>query len=165
MTARQEKEREREMAANGIDDGLLDVAVIGGSQAGLAMAWHLARRAPAVCGAGRRPRAWAHLALPVGLADPVHPCPVQRPARNAIPGRAWHLPGKDAVAAYLQAYATAFDLPARLNARVTDLAPDPGGLRGPHRRRQVLRPARWWSRPGRSRSPLRHQPARGWTVR
>ena len=31
------------MGANGTKDGLLDAAVIGGSQAGLAMAWHLAR--------------------------------------------------------------------------------------------------------------------------
>ena len=30
--------------ASGAGDELLDVAVIGGSQAGLAMAWHLARQ-------------------------------------------------------------------------------------------------------------------------
>jgi glycine/D-amino acid oxidase-like deaminating enzyme len=40
MTARPEKAT----AAHGTADGLLDVAVIGGGQAGLAMAWHLARR-------------------------------------------------------------------------------------------------------------------------
>src|SRR2546423_12735566 len=44
MTARQEKEGEEAMTANGANDGLLDVAVIGGSQAGLAMAWYLARQ-------------------------------------------------------------------------------------------------------------------------
>ena len=44
MTARQEKEAEEAMAANRVNDGLLDVAVVGGGQAGLAMAWHLARQ-------------------------------------------------------------------------------------------------------------------------
>jgi len=44
MTARQEKETEQAMAASGTNDGLLDVAVIGGGQAGLAIAWHLARQ-------------------------------------------------------------------------------------------------------------------------
>jgi cation diffusion facilitator CzcD-associated flavoprotein CzcO len=37
--------REDDLAgASGADDELLDVVVIGGSQAGLAMAWHLARQ-------------------------------------------------------------------------------------------------------------------------
>ena len=43
MTARLEEETEKAMAVNGTADWPLDVAVIGGGQAGLAMAWHLAR--------------------------------------------------------------------------------------------------------------------------
>src|SRR5262249_23731352 len=39
-----------------------------------------------------------------------------------FPGPPDTYPGKDPVAGYLQAYAAAFDLPVRLNARVTDLA-------------------------------------------
>jgi putative flavoprotein involved in K+ transport len=64
---------------------LLDVVVVGSSQAGLAMAWHLAQ-------AGLR-----------------------------FPAPADTYPTKDPVADYLQAYAAAFDLPVRLDARVTDL--------------------------------------------
>jgi cation diffusion facilitator CzcD-associated flavoprotein CzcO len=40
MTRREEQAMQHNMAG----DRLLDVAVVGGSQAGLAMAWHLARQ-------------------------------------------------------------------------------------------------------------------------
>src|SRR2546425_12425518 len=50
----------------------------------------------------------------------VHPNPL-RPARHGLPGPPDTYPGKDAVAGYLRAYAAAFDLPVRLNARVIDL--------------------------------------------
>ena len=45
--------------ASGAGDELLDVVVIGGSQAGLAMAWHLARQHPVM----RSRRRWLHLPL------------------------------------------------------------------------------------------------------
>jgi putative flavoprotein involved in K+ transport len=123
MTAREEREeREEAMAANGAQDGLLDAIVIGGSQAGLAMSWHLARRhlrfvvldaAPKI-GHTWRSR-WDSLTLFT---------PAQHDALPgmAFPGRPDTYPTKDPVAGYLQAYAAAFDLPVRLNARVTDLA-------------------------------------------
>ena len=51
MTAR----NDAPAGAVGPDDELLDVIVVGGSQAGLAMAWHLAREQPAVRRPGGRP--------------------------------------------------------------------------------------------------------------
>jgi len=102
-------------------DELLDVIVIGGSQAGLAMAWHLARH---------------HLRFTVLEAGPEightwrsrwDSLTLFTPAQhNALPGMPFPgppdtYPTKDPVAGYLKAYAAAFDLPVRLNARVIDL--------------------------------------------
>src|SRR5256714_10121752 len=122
MTARQEKEGEEAMTANGANDGLLDVAVIGGSQAGLAMAWHLARQhlrfvvleAGPEIGHTWRAR-WDSLTLFT---------PAQHDALPGMPfpGRPDTYPTKDPVANYLQAYAAAFNLPVRLNARVIHLS-------------------------------------------
>jgi putative flavoprotein involved in K+ transport len=121
MTARQEKQAEEAMTANGTDDGLLDVAVIGGGQAGLAMAWHLARQHLrfAVLEAGPelghtwRSR-WDSLTL-------FTPTQYSSLPGMPFPGTPDTYPGKDAAADYLQAYAAAFSLPVRLNARVTQL--------------------------------------------
>ena len=44
MTARNATETGKAMIAPGARDDLLDVVVIGGGQAGLAMAWHLAHK-------------------------------------------------------------------------------------------------------------------------
>ena len=122
MSARQEKEGEPATAANGTHDGLLDAIVIGGSQAGLAMAWHLARQhvrfvvleaAPEI-GHTWRSR-WDSLTLFT---------PAQHDALPGMPfpARPDTYPTKEPVAGYLQDYAAAFDLPVRLNTRVTDLA-------------------------------------------
>ena len=102
-------------------DQRLDVVVVGGSQAGLAMAWHLAQQglrfvvleAGPALGHSWRSR-WDSLKL-------------FTPAQyDALPGMAFPAPAdtyptKDPVADYLQAYAAAFDLPVRLNAKVTEL--------------------------------------------
>ena len=110
------------MTGNGIRNNLLDAVVIGGSQAGLAMARHLAREnlrftvleAGPELGHTWRSR-WDSLQLFT---------PTQYDALPGLPfpGPPDAYPGKDAVASYLQAYAAAFDLPVRLNARVIDLS-------------------------------------------
>src|SRR4029450_9399444 len=98
-----------------------DVVVIGGSQAGLAVGYHLARRglrfvildAGPEIGLVWRSR-WDSLTL-------------FTPAQySGLPGKAFPLPkdtypSKDDAASYLHSYVSAFDLPVRLNAKVTSL--------------------------------------------
>jgi putative flavoprotein involved in K+ transport len=105
----------------------LDVLVIGGGQAGLAMGYHLAQRrlsfqivdTGAEIGGTWRSR-WDSLQLfTSGRYDslPGLPFPVTPAA----------YPGKDDVANYLQAYAARFELPVRLNTKVTSLTRVDGG--------------------------------------
>jgi putative flavoprotein involved in K+ transport len=100
----------------------LDVLVIGGGQAGLAMGYQLAQRdlrflivdsGPEV-GHVWRSR-WDSLQLfTSGRYDNLPGLP--------FPAAADTYPGKDQVADYLQAYADAFELPVRLNTTVTSMA-------------------------------------------
>jgi putative flavoprotein involved in K+ transport len=100
---------------------VLDVVVIGGSQAGLAMAWHLAQQGLrfVVLEAGPElGHTWRNRWDSLKLFTPAQ--------YDALPGMAFPAPAdtyptKDPVADYLQAYAKAFDLPVRLNAKVTEL--------------------------------------------
>jgi putative flavoprotein involved in K+ transport len=106
---------------NRASDELLDVVVIGGSQAGLATAWQLARRnlrfvvldAGPELGDTWRSR-WDSLTL-------FTPTQYDALPGMAFPGPPDTYPGKDAVAGYFKAYAAAFNLPVRLNSRVTRL--------------------------------------------
>jgi putative flavoprotein involved in K+ transport len=99
----------------------LDVVVVGGSQAGLAMAWHLAQqglRFVVLEAAPELGHTWRSRWDSLKLFTPAQ--------YDALPGMAFPAPPdtyptKDPVADYLQAYAAAFDLPIRLNAQVTDL--------------------------------------------
>jgi putative flavoprotein involved in K+ transport len=114
------KEEETRTIRAGV--GLLDVVVVGGSQAGLAMAWHLARHglrfvvleAGPEVGHVWRSR-WDSLTL-------FTPAQYDALPGMPFPGQADTYPGKDAVVGYLQAYAATFHLPIRLNARVTHLS-------------------------------------------
>jgi putative flavoprotein involved in K+ transport len=106
---------------SGIGSTSFDVVVIGGSQAGLAVGYHLAQRglrfvildAESETGLVWRSR-WDSLTL-------------FTPAQySGLPGMAFPspkdmYPSKDDVAAYLHSYVSAFDLPVRLNAEVTSI--------------------------------------------
>ena len=102
-------------------DAVLDVVVVGGSQAGLAMAWHLAqqgRRFVVLEAASELGQVWRSRWDSLKLFTPAQ--------YDALPGMAFPAPAdtyptKDPVADYLQAYAAAFDLPVRLKAKVTEL--------------------------------------------
>lgn len=103
------------------DDRQLDVVIVGAGQAGLAMAWQLAQRklrfvvleAASEVGHVWRSR-WDSLKLfTPAQYDGLPGMPFPAPADT--------YPTKDPVADYLRAYAEAFDLPVRLNARVTQL--------------------------------------------
>jgi putative flavoprotein involved in K+ transport len=101
--------------------GLLDVVVIGGGQAGLAMAWHLTRRGMrfVVLEAGPElGHVWRDRWDSLKLFTPAQ--------YSSLPGQPFPAPAdtyptRDAVADYMRTYAKAFDLPVTLNARVTDL--------------------------------------------
>jgi putative flavoprotein involved in K+ transport len=102
-------------------DEVLDVVVVGGSQSGLAMAWHLAqqgRRFVVLEAAPELGHTWRNRWDSLKLFTPAQ--------YDALPGMAFPAPAdtyptKDPVADYLRDYAKAFDLPVRLNAPVTSL--------------------------------------------
>ena len=110
------------MGTGGPGDRALDVLVVGGSQAGLAIAWHLARQGLryAVLEAGPEiGHAWRSRWDSLTLFTPAQ--------YDALPGMPFPAPAdtyptKDTVAGYLQAYASALEVPVRLNARVTSLS-------------------------------------------
>jgi putative flavoprotein involved in K+ transport len=110
------------------DDEQLDVVVVGGSQSGLAMAWHLQRQGLnfVVLEAGPEVgHTWRSRWDTLKLFTPAQ--------YDALPGMAFPAPAdtyptKDPVADYLQAYVAAHDLPVRVNARVTSLTRTDGGF-------------------------------------
>jgi putative flavoprotein involved in K+ transport len=105
----------------------LDVLVIGGGQAGLAMGYHLAQRglrfeivdAGAEVGAAWRSR-WDSLRA-------FTPAQYDNLPGLAFPAAPDTYPGKDDVADYLQAYAAHFELPVRPGTQVTSLTRSNGG--------------------------------------
>jgi putative flavoprotein involved in K+ transport len=123
MTAPQD-----EVTHDPADDRRLDVVVVGGSQSGLAMAWHLQRQGlnfVVLEAAPELGHVWRSRWDSLQLFTPAQ--------YDALPGMAFPAPAdtyptKDPVADYLQAYATAFNLPVRLNARVTRLSKTDAGF-------------------------------------
>ena len=99
----------------------LDVVVIGASQSGLAIGYHLARRGARFVILDAGPdvgRVWRSRWDSLTLFTPGQ--------YSGLPGMAFPspkdtYPTKDDVASYLQSYVSAFDLPVKLNARVTSL--------------------------------------------
>ena len=118
-------------------DELLDAVVVGGSQAGLAMAWHLARqhlRFVVLDAAPELGHTWRSRWDSLKLFTPTQ--------HDALPGMPFPgppdtYPSKDAVAGYLKAYAAAFDLPVRLNSPVTSLSQTDEGFKI-HTQREVF---------------------------
>jgi len=104
-----------------IDAPSCDVVVIGGSQAGLAIGYHFAQHGLrfVILDAGSEAgHVWRSRWDSLTLFTPAQ--------YSGLPGMAFPLPkdtypSKDDVATYLQSYISAFDLPVRLNARVTSL--------------------------------------------
>jgi putative flavoprotein involved in K+ transport len=104
-----------------VGDQRLDVVVVGGSQAGLTIGWHLAQQGLrfVVLEAGPEVgHVWRSRWDSLKLFTPAQ--------YDALPGMAFPAPAdtyptKDPVADYLQTYAKAFDLPVRLDAKVTEL--------------------------------------------
>ena len=146
-------------------DQRLDVVVVGGSQAGLAMAWHLAQqglRFVVLEAAPELGHTWRSRWDSLKLFTPAQ--------YDALPGMAFPAPAdtyptKDPVADYLQAYAKAFDLPVRLNARVTELRRLDDGASRSAPPMPPTGPGRWWWPPARSRSPSSHRRPPSWTPR
>jgi putative flavoprotein involved in K+ transport len=98
-----------------------DVVVIGASQAGLAVGYHLARRRVrfVILDAGSSiGQVWRSRWDSLRLFTPAQ--------YSGLPGMAFPspkdtYPSKDDVASYLQSYVSHFDLPVKLNAKVTSL--------------------------------------------
>lgn len=104
-----------------------DVVVIGGSQAGLATGYHLAKRGLSFVILEAGPEighAWRSRWDSLKLFTPSQ--------YSGLPGMPFPspkdiYPSKDDVVAYLESYVSAFDLPVRLNAKVTSLTERDGG--------------------------------------
>ena len=141
-------------------DRLLDAVVIGGGQAGLAIAWHLKRQglrfvvleAGSELGHTWRDR-WDSLKLfTPAQYDGLPGMPFPAPADT--------YPTKDPVADYLQTYVTVFDLPVRLNARVTSLTRTDDRFEVRTADETIQARKSWWP-PGPSRCPSFRRPPKG----
>jgi putative flavoprotein involved in K+ transport len=100
----------------------LDVLVVGGGQAGLAMGYHLTQheqRFQIVDAGSQIGHVWASRWDSLRLFTSAR---YDNLPGFAFPASSDEYPGKDDVANYLKAYAARFELPVRLNTTVTSLA-------------------------------------------
>lgn len=101
-----------------MSDQQTGTAVVGGSQAGLAVGYHLGRRGLPFVVLDQHERvgdAWRKRWDSLRLFTPVRYCHL--PGMR-FPGPRHHYPTKNEVAAYLEAYAREFELPVRTGVRV-----------------------------------------------
>ena len=105
----------------------IDTVVIGGSQAGLATGYHLKRLGVdhVILDENHRVGAtWRNRWNSLRLFTPGRYSGLPG---MPYPGPPWSLPGKDEIAAYLEAYAARFELPVRTGIRVDRVAADGNG--------------------------------------
>jgi putative flavoprotein involved in K+ transport len=105
-------------------DSSHDVVIIGGSQSGLAMGYHLAKQGTdfVILEAGRRiGDQWRKRYDSLELFTPAR---FSRLPGKPFPGDQNRYPTKDEMADYLESYAAAFDLPVQLNTHVESLSRD-----------------------------------------
>jgi len=112
-----------------MDTTHIETVIIGAGQAGLATGYHLRRRGRpfVILDAGSRVgdnwrRQWDSLRL-------YSPAKYDSLPGLPFPAKKWSFPGKDEVGDYLETYARTFELPVRLETRVTSLDPDGDGFR------------------------------------
>jgi putative flavoprotein involved in K+ transport len=112
-----------------MDTTEIETVIIGAGQAGLATGYHLRRRGRpfVVLDAGSRVgdnwrRQWDTLKL-------YSPAQYDGLPGLPFPAERWSFPGKDEVGDYLEDYARTFELPVRLETRVTALDADGDGYR------------------------------------
>jgi putative flavoprotein involved in K+ transport len=106
----------------------VDTVVIGGSQAGLAVGYHLRRRRVPFVVLDQNPRigdAWRNRWDSLRLFTPGR---YNGLPGLPFPGPSWICPTKDEAADYLEAYARHFDLPVRTGVRVDRLSAAPAGF-------------------------------------
>lgn len=105
----------------------IETVIIGAGQAGLATAYHLTRRGHECVVLDRNQRIGDNWRQQWDTLRLYSPAKFDGLPGMPFPGDPWSFPGKDDVAAYLEAYAARFRLPVRTGVRVDRLSRDDDG--------------------------------------